>query len=581
VIMMDFPRKRKALWFLSSFAVLLFLLTSFSGSGFGANGDNWNTGNTEEFVAVTKGYLSGLQNFDVLIDYDSFKSNLDSELEGNVPKDYNKFYEAVMEGEDYGNHVSAAFSKYIMEKVEGDKKSDYAEEAYYYLTKIGDSQESDAEKYKYYEQGAKVVLEGLDFNANNYEEVKSELFDVLDDAYHEFWMSRGEKQDDSEEAFYVDISVSGNNKAKALLYLWTFENTGDGKYAERASEMFEILAGDVKDNLDKALLYELAAKTLPEPTEERREERYEREKRRLMLESYKATHKYLDKLTDPETKYFGLKKLAKAISELKDYGDGLKDEQELFDEVVKSIKDINNLGYFSWRLRETVDAINLGKSISDKLYRDVAFYRGIEDWFDGVFGEIYSFFDESTIGKILAGKFEDIFCANILKLKGSSYSSTEDGRMGSFIAGNRRKITYNDGSVEYLYKITFMIDTALDSKTGKINYSIKVYDASGNGYHLDLDEDGKANIWMEVEDSYSSTREQPLAWYSSKRFEQACIEFYNVDNFVSHFKELLKKNNNKICTKLAEADIEYVNQQDYNLGNTQQDDDEDDDCANC
>jgi hypothetical protein len=465
-------------------------------------------------------------------------------------------------------------------------KLKYAEEAYYHYTKIGDSKDKDAEKYKMYKKGAETFLEGYEIDYDNFDGSISELHDVLDDVYYEFWRSRKEDNEDDESAFYDQIySDSASDEAEAVLYLWMTKNAGDSedkaRFADLASNKFESIAKQAKDYRQKAMCYLMAAQVLPEPSEEKDKLRYQKTKRLLMLESYKSEYKYLDSLENSENKYSELRDLASRISQLKDFGEDLKDEQNLYEEVVKTIEDMPGWTAFSWRLRESVDAINLGKALSHKLYRDVGFYKTIQDWWDEDFlGQLTEFFDTSEVGKILTGNPEDVLCWNVLKLKGSSYSSTSDGRMGSFIAGDRRKFTYDDDSIEYLYKITFMIDAALDSRTGKMNYTIKVYDASGNEFHLDIDNDGKADIWRETEDSYASSREQPIAWYSSKRYDEACIEFYNVDDFVSDFKRLLKDNDNKICTKLAEAKKIYVNQEDTDQGNTQQDDDNDD-CANC
>jgi|GEM_PF-4073262 len=240
-----------------------------------------------------------------------------------------------------------------------------------------------------------------------------------------------------------------------------------------------------------------------------------------------------------------------------------EEEEEIINSLSKGEKA-------SLVLKDTVDAINLGKSISEKMYENFAFYKTIEDWFDedlfgGIFSKIYEGLDKTTMGKIVTGQFEDLLCANLLKVHGETpVLATEDGRLGSHVDGQRQTINNPDGSIKYLYKVTYMIDPAFDSNNKETNLSMQVYDNKNEKYYLHLDFDKTPKdpyVSLNVKNLISTPKNQPLAWYSDIKFEKVCIEFYDVDAFFSDFKYLLKGNDNKICAEIAEVEPIYLEEE--------------------
>lgn len=234
------------------------------------------------------------------------------------------------------------------------------------------------------------------------------------------------------------------------------------------------------------------------------------------------------------------------------------DEEEIINSLSKGEKA-------SLVLKDTVDAINLGKSISEKMYENFAFYKTIEDSFDDLVSPIYEFFGGTGFGKFLTGNFENLICANLLKVHGETpVLPTGDGRLGSYVAGKRQTINNPDGSVKYLYKVTYKIDPAFDSNNKETNLSMQVYDNKNEKYYLHLDFDKTPKdpyVSLNGKNLISTPKNQPLAWYNEIKFEKVCVEFYNVDAFTSDFKYLLKGNDNKICAEIAEVEPIYIEEE--------------------
>ncbi|MDK2908308.1 MAG: hypothetical protein PWQ87_766 [Candidatus Woesearchaeota archaeon] len=428
-----------------------------------------------------------------------------------------------------------------------------------------------------------------------FDEFAEKLLEDIDEAYESY----GGKDPIS---FYESLSRDSrlDDDTMTVLNLWMSRQTGldyDTRidYGRKAANSFREKASGEKDLVEKAKLYQLAADSLVKPpanAEKEAIEDYEEERNSYLVDSYYYLSQYYDSQGSNAESYYAKRDLFELLDNLPEDAKGKESgvSVEKFKEDIT--RSLNSFEQFSWRMRDTVDAINLGKSISGKMYENFAFYRPIEDWFDKIFSKVYDGMDETTIGKVLTGQFEDLICANVLKVHGeTSVLATEDGRLGTFVAGQRQTINNPDGSVKYLYKITFKIDPAFGSNTKKTNLTMQVYDNNGEPYYLDLDGDRDAEDPGDpyiLEKFFYTPKNQPLAWYSDITFEKVCVEFYDVDAFISDFKYLLKGNDNKICAEIAEVEPIYIEEeQSYHdssgtsYGGESGGEEEEYKCANC
>lgn len=484
-----------------------------------------------------------------------------------------KFYDEVMDRSYvFDKEGKLILTSWAASKEEGTKKSsEYKQKEFELYLEFGDSIKDDQKKLEWYEEGIKR----FEIDYENLEESVSSMQDALNKAYDSYKKSKSVKNpSDFYNSITQDLELTGDKKA--MLDLWMSRQDGVDeedkiKFGQDAADYFSEKASGLEEEMlvEKAKLYQLAADSLVKPpanAEKEAIEDYEEERNSYLVDSYYYLSQYYELQGSNAESYYAKRDLFELLDDLPEDAKGRESgvSVEKFKEDIT--RSLSSGEQFSWIMRDTVDAINLGKSISGKMYENFAFYRTIEDSFDDFVSPLYEeFFGGTGFGKFLTGNFENLICANLLKVHGeTSVLATEDGRLGSFVAGQRQTINNPDGSVKYLYKITFKIDPAFGSNTKKTNLTMQVYDNNGEPYYLDLDGDRDAEDPGDpyiLEKFFYTPKNQPLAWYSDITFEKVCVEFYDVDAFISDFKYLLKGNDNKICAYVKDVEPIYIEEE--------------------
>ncbi|MDI3474184.1 MAG: hypothetical protein PWR30_507, partial [Candidatus Woesearchaeota archaeon] len=410
-----------------------------------------------------------------------------------------KFYEEVMDRNyEFGKEGELILTSWAASnEKDAEKSSEYKKKEFELYVEIGDSIKEDEERLKWYEEGIKR----FEIDYDNLDESVSSMEILLSKAYDSYGK-------DNPEEFYNSLSEDSEltEDDRAILDLWMSRQTELDyekriEYGQEAANYFSDKASSLeeKDFIEKSNLYQLAADSLVKPPEDVKEgytiEDYEEERNSYLVDSYYYLSQYYsDPLLESNAEsYYAKMDLYEKLESLPEGAEG-KESGMSVEEVKEEItRSLSSGEQFSWMMRDTVDAINLGKSISEKMYENFAFYKTIEDSFDDLVSPIYEFFGGTGFGKFLTGNFENLICANLLKVHGETpVLATEDGRLGSYVAGKRQTINNPDGSVKYLYKITFKIDPAFDSNNKETNLSMQVYDNNGEPYYLDLDGDRDA-----------------------------------------------------------------------------------------
>lgn len=180
-------------------------------------------------------------------------------------------------------------------------------------------------------------------------------------------------------------------------------------------------------------------------------------------------------------------------------------------------------------------------------------------WLDKTLG--ISFFSTPFWGKlektwpegaqIFGGNWESSFCRKLwcVNLDSSGISGAK-GAIGSHIEGEKLKISPELN----LYKITFALNPTTESLTKQMNFTIELYDNSGNKEYLDLNNDKKPDTWINIKNKYATSKTNPIAFYSKKDYQKICLRFFNTNDYIKELRFALISNSNQLCNNFFDGD---------------------------
>ena len=181
-----------------------------------------------------------------------------------------------------------------------------------------------------------------------------------------------------------------------------------------------------------------------------------------------------------------------------------------------------------------------------------------------------------TGAKIFGGNWESSICRDLwCIIPDDSGISTVGSAIGSHIEGQKLKISPELN----LYKITFALNPTTESLTEQMNFTIELYDNSGNKEYIDVNNDKKPDTWINIKSKYATAKTNPIAFYSRKDYQRVCLKFFNVEDYVDELRLLLLSNSNQICSKFFEGGPGDATQE-IQTGEIQFGGDVDE-CANC
>ncbi len=178
--------------------------------------------------------------------------------------------------------------------------------------------------------------------------------------------------------------------------------------------------------------------------------------------------------------------------------------------------------------------------------------------------------------KFFGGNWESSICRDLwCIIPDDAGISTVGSAIGTHIEGQKLKI----GDELNLYEITFALNPATESLTGQMNFTIELYDNSGNKEYIDVNNDKKPDTWININNKYATSKTNPIAFYSEKDYQKICLRFFNAKDYIDELRLLLLSNSNQICTKFFEGDpsdaISEIQTGEIQVGG------EVDECANC
>ncbi|MBU1005059.1 MAG: hypothetical protein KJ561_04485 [Nanoarchaeota archaeon] len=185
---------------------------------------------------------------------------------------------------------------------------------------------------------------------------------------------------------------------------------------------------------------------------------------------------------------------------------------------IDSLKDRN--AYVSWaRFNRAYEAAQGGRAWSTLFGMEDNAWRKAMD----------NFFATNVIGQAISGKWEDSICHfYIPKDSDSVLNFNMPGGIvgtGAHIEGERTQITYPNGSVEYLYKITYGIKNPITDASGhesdSINYNVYLY---GSRTVKLFSGDREVEPGDEVRGMGSNEGAIPPR-YSASSYTRVCIKF--------------------------------------------------------
>jgi hypothetical protein len=178
--------------------------------------------------------------------------------------------------------------------------------------------------------------------------------------------------------------------------------------------------------------------------------------------------------------------------------------------------------------------------------------------------------------KIFGGNWESSICRDLwCIIPDDTGVSTVGSAIGSHIEGQKLKI----GDELNLYKITFALNPATESLTGQMNFTIELYDNSGNKEYIDVNNDKKPDTWININNKYATSKTNPIAFYSEKDYQKICLKFFNTKDYIDELRLLLLSNSNQICPKFFEGNPSDATSE-IQIGEIQFGGDVDE-CANC
>jgi len=196
-------------------------------------------------------------------------------------------------------------------------------------------------------------------------------------------------------------------------------------------------------------------------------------------------------------------------------------------------------------VRNTVAFADLGSMAGTWLDKTL----GISFFSTPIWGELEKTWPEGA--QIFGGNWESSFCRKLwcVNLDSSGISGAK-GAIGSHIEGEKLKISPELN----LYKITFALNPTTESLTKQMNFTIELYDNSGNKEYLDLNNDKKPDTWINIKNKYATSKTNPIAFYSKKDYQKICLRFFNTNDYIKELRFALISNSNQLCNNFFDGD---------------------------